>query len=88
MSREFEMSMMGELQYFPGLQIKQVKDGTFVHQTKYMKDMLRKFQMQDVKPMSTPMGSTATLDADETTYFHLTFWGAQFDQRIWRADLL
>jgi hypothetical protein len=65
MSREFEMSLMGELQYFLGLQIKQVKDGTFVNQTKYMKDMLRKFQMQDVKPMSTPMGSTATLDADE-----------------------
>jgi hypothetical protein len=43
MSREFEMSMMGELQYFLGLQIKQVKDGTFVHQTKYTKDMLRKF---------------------------------------------
>jgi hypothetical protein len=65
MSREFEMSMMGELQYFLGLQIKQVNDGTFVHPTKYTKDMLRKFQMQDVKPMSTPMGSTATLDADE-----------------------
>jgi hypothetical protein len=32
MSREFEMSMMGELQYFLGLQIKQVKDGTFVHE--------------------------------------------------------
>jgi hypothetical protein len=43
MSREFEMSMMGKLQYFFGLQIKQVKDGTFVHQTKYTKDMLRKF---------------------------------------------
>jgi isopentenyldiphosphate isomerase len=51
MSREFEMSMMGELQYFLGLQIKQVKDETFVHQAKYMKDMLRKFQMQDVMPM-------------------------------------
>jgi hypothetical protein len=46
MSKEFEMSMMGELQYFLGLQIKQVKDGTFVHQTKYTKDMLTKFQMQ------------------------------------------
>jgi hypothetical protein len=65
MSREFKMSMMGELQYFLGLQIKQVKDRTFVHQTKYTNDMLRKFQMQDVKPMLTPMGSTATLDADE-----------------------
>jgi hypothetical protein len=65
MSREFEMSMMGELQYFLGLQIKQVKDGTFVHQTKYTKDILRKSQMQDVKRMSAPMASTATLDADE-----------------------
>jgi hypothetical protein len=65
MSREFEMSMMGEFQYFLGLQIKQVKDGTFVHQTKYTKDMLRKFQMQDLKLMSTPMGSTTTLDADD-----------------------
>jgi hypothetical protein len=43
MSREFEMSMMGELQYFLGLPIKQVKEKTFVHQTKYTKDMLRKF---------------------------------------------
>jgi hypothetical protein len=48
MSRVFEISMMGELQYFLGMQIKQVKDGTFVHQTKYTKDMLMKFQMQDV----------------------------------------
>jgi hypothetical protein len=77
MSREFEMSMMGELQYFLGLQIKQVKDGTFVHQTKYTKDMLRKFQMQDVNPMSTPMGSTATLDADED--------GEPVDQREYRS---
>jgi hypothetical protein len=43
----------------------QVKDGTFVHQTKYTKGMLRKFQMRDVNPMSTPMGSTTTSDADE-----------------------
>jgi hypothetical protein len=53
-----------------------VKDGTFVHQTKYTKDMLRKFQMQDVKPMSTPMKSTATLDADED--------GEPVDQREYR----
>jgi hypothetical protein len=43
MSRELDMSMMGELQYFLGLQIKQVKDGIFLHQTKYTKNMLRKF---------------------------------------------
>jgi hypothetical protein len=43
MSMEFEMSMMGELQFFLGLQIKQSKEGTFVHQVKYTKDIVRKF---------------------------------------------
>ena len=47
MSRELEMSMMVELQFFLALQIKQVKDGTFVHQGKYTKDMLKKFGMND-----------------------------------------
>jgi hypothetical protein len=40
MSREFEMSKMGELQFFLGLQIKQSKEGTFVHQAKYTKDIV------------------------------------------------
>jgi hypothetical protein len=53
MSREFEMSMMGELQFFPGLQIKQSKEGTFVHQTKYTTDIVRKFKMEDSKAMTT-----------------------------------
>ena len=65
MSREFEMSMMGELQFFLRLQIKQVKDGTFVHQGKYNKDMLKKFGMNDSKPLSTLMSTTAVMDADE-----------------------
>jgi hypothetical protein len=39
MSKEFEMSMMGELQFFLRLQIKQAKEGTFVHQAKYTKDI-------------------------------------------------
>jgi hypothetical protein len=64
MSREFEMSMMGELQFFLGLQIKQSKEGTFVHQAKYTKDIVRKFKM-DSKAMATPMSSTTALDADE-----------------------
>nr|AAL93059.1 putative polyprotein [Oryza sativa Japonica Group]ABF96862.1 retrotransposon protein, putative, unclassified [Oryza sativa Japonica Group] len=65
MRREFEMSMMGELSYFLGLQIKQTPQGTFVHQTKYMKDLLRRFKMENCKPISTPIGSTAVLDPDE-----------------------
>jgi hypothetical protein len=65
MSREFEMSMMGELQFLLGLQIKQSKEGTFVHQAKYTKDIVMKFKMEDSKAMATPMSTTTALDADE-----------------------
>jgi hypothetical protein len=72
MSREFEMRMMGELQFFLRLQIKQSKEGTFVHQAqdehlyiKYTKEIVRKFKMEDSKAMTTSMSTTTTLDADE-----------------------
>jgi hypothetical protein len=41
-----------------------VKEGTFVHQAKYTKDILKKFKMDDLKPLSTPMSTTTALDAD------------------------
>jgi hypothetical protein len=59
------MSMMGELQFFLGLQIKQSKEGTFVHQSKYTKDIVQKFKMEDSKAMATLMCMTTALDADE-----------------------
>jgi hypothetical protein len=65
MIREFEMSMMGELQFFLRLQIKQSMEGTFVHQDKYTKDMVRKFRMEDCKAMATPMNTTTAHDANE-----------------------
>ncbi|WVZ84240.1 hypothetical protein U9M48_031292 [Paspalum notatum var. saurae] len=65
MSRKFEMSLMGELQFFLGLQIKQGPEGTFVHQAKYTRDILKKFEMGDSKPMTTPMSTNTALDADE-----------------------
>jgi hypothetical protein len=77
MSREFEMSMMGELQFFLGLQIKQSKEGTFVHQAKYTKDIVRKFEMEDSKAMMTPMSTTIALDADEE--------GEHVDQKEYRS---
>jgi hypothetical protein len=77
MSREFEMSMMGELQFFLGLQIKQSKEGTFVHQDKYTKDIVRKFKMEDSKATATPMSTTTTLDADEE--------GEHVDQKEYRS---
>ena len=48
-----------------GLQIKQHKEGTFPHQTKYTKDTLKKFEMSDCKKLTTPMGTTTSLDANE-----------------------
>ena len=52
MASEFEMSMIRELSYFLGLQIKQMKNGTFVSQGKYIKYMLKKFGMIDSKAIS------------------------------------
>jgi hypothetical protein len=64
MANEFEMSMIGELNYFLGLQIKQLKNNTFVSQGKYIKDMLKKFGMEDTKGISTPMRMNGSLDSD------------------------
>jgi len=49
MHDEFEMSMMGELKFFLGIQINQCKDGVYVHQTKYTKELLKKFKLEDCK---------------------------------------
>jgi hypothetical protein len=64
MASEFEMSMIGELSYFLGLQIKQMKNGTFVSQDKYIKDMLKEFGMDYAKAITTPMGTNRNLDSD------------------------
>ncbi|RVW22947.1 hypothetical protein CK203_093632 [Vitis vinifera] len=55
----------GELNYFLGLQIKQLKEGTFINQAKYIKDLLKRFNMEEAKVMKTPMSSSIKLDMDE-----------------------
>jgi hypothetical protein len=65
MESEFQMSMMGELTFFLGIQVKQTKQGTFVHQAKYTKDLMKKFNMAELKPVSTLMSSAASLGPDE-----------------------
>jgi len=65
MHGEFEMSLMGELTYFLGLQIKKICDGIFLSQTKYGLELLKKFEMQDCKSIGTPMASTLSIDKDE-----------------------
>ena len=67
--------MIGELSYFLGLQIKQLKNGTFVSQSKYIKDMLKKFSMSDSKAISTPMGTNKNLDSEAS--------GNMVDQKLY-----
>ncbi|GJU33840.1 retrovirus-related pol polyprotein from transposon TNT 1-94 [Tanacetum coccineum] len=64
MHDKFEMSMMGELNFFLGLQIKRIKDGIFFNQSKYIKEMLKKFGLEEFKPMKTPMSSDTKLTKD------------------------
>ncbi|GJY99398.1 retrovirus-related pol polyprotein from transposon TNT 1-94 [Tanacetum coccineum] len=64
-NEEFEMSMMGELNFFLGLQIKQMEDGIFFNQSKYIKETLKKFGLEESKLMKTPMSSDTKLTKDE-----------------------
>ena len=65
MQGEFEMSMIGELKYFLGLQIKQLKNRILIHQDKYAKDLLKRFDMNKAKSISTPMHHSQVLEANE-----------------------
>ncbi|KAL2347419.1 hypothetical protein Fmac_001419 [Flemingia macrophylla] len=64
MQGEFDMSMMGELSFFLGLQVKQLKEGTFLHQTNYTKELLKKYDMAGCKVSNIPMSTNCYLDND------------------------
>eukprot|EP00253_Pinus_taeda_P012266 PITA_12266 len=71
MQKEFEMSLLGELTYFLGLKIQQNEGGTFLSQTKYLKQILKKYGMEDSKPVCTPMVARCSLsENDESTLVH------------------
>ncbi|KAK1611079.1 hypothetical protein QYE76_034752 [Lolium multiflorum] len=63
MTRKFEMSMMGELKFFLGFQVRQLAQGNFISQENYVKDMLKKFNMTNASPMKTPMPVKGQLDS-------------------------
>nr|GEZ04841.1 hypothetical protein [Tanacetum cinerariifolium] len=65
MHDEFKMSMLGELNFFFGLQIKQMEDGIFFNQSKHIKEMLKKFGLEESQPMKTPMSLDTKLIKDE-----------------------
>jgi uncharacterized membrane protein YciS (DUF1049 family) len=62
---KFEMSMIGELSFFLGLQIAHRSEGIFLSQEKYLQEMLKWFQMEYSKPMSTPMVTGCKLQKDD-----------------------
>ncbi|GKD67578.1 retrovirus-related pol polyprotein from transposon TNT 1-94 [Tanacetum coccineum] len=68
MHDEFEMSMMGELNFFLGLQIKQMEDEIFFNQSKYIKEMLKKFGLEDSKPTKTSISTKIKLTKDDEAY--------------------
>ena len=65
MHNEFEMSLLGELSFFLGLQIRQNNQGIFISQTKYIREMLKRFGMEDCKPVITPMQTSCKLSKDD-----------------------
>ncbi|KAK6145210.1 hypothetical protein DH2020_022030 [Rehmannia glutinosa] len=65
MQGEFEMSMMGELNFFLGLQIKQCQEGIYISQSKYTKELLKKFGIEEGRTVSTPMATNVKIDKDE-----------------------
>jgi hypothetical protein len=77
MTDRFEISMMEVLTFFLGLQIKQTKEGTFISQTKYTRDILKKFGMDKTKPIKTPMCTNGYLDLD--------LGGTSIDQKVYRS---
>ncbi|KAK1686066.1 hypothetical protein QYE76_046914, partial [Lolium multiflorum] len=64
MTDRFEMSMMGEIKFFLGFEIKQLREGTFINQAKYLQDMLKRFKMTELKGVATPMVTKCHLALD------------------------
>ncbi|KAL5578552.1 hypothetical protein UlMin_020251 [Ulmus minor] len=77
MSSEFEMSMVGELNYFLGLQVKQKDDGMFITQSKYAKNLVKKFGLENAKIYNTPMSTTVKISKDDR--------GISVDSKLYRS---
>jgi hypothetical protein len=77
MTDRFEISMMGELKFFLEFQIKQLEDGTFLSQTKYARDILKKFGMDKANPIKTPIGTNGHID--------LNMVGKLVDQKVYHS---
>jgi hypothetical protein len=77
MMQKFKILMMGELNYFLGFQVKQLKQGTFISQMKYTQGLLKRFGMNDAKPSKTPLGTDGHLDLEKG--------GMSIDKKAYRS---
>src|SRR3954471_19502936 len=77
MSEHYQMSIMGELKFFLGLQIRQQQNDIFISKEKYLKECLKKFGMQDCKGIKKPMPTNGHLGPDEN--------GKDYDQKLYRS---
>nr|GEV75845.1 putative ribonuclease H-like domain-containing protein [Tanacetum cinerariifolium] len=75
--KKFQISSMGELTFFLGLQVKQKEDGIFISQEKHVNEILNKFSYSDVKTASTPIETHKTLLKDEK--------GEDVDEHLYRS---
>ena len=62
MQAEFEMSLMGELKFFLGIQINQTSEGTCIRHSKYVREILKKFDLSECKPSMILMHPTCILE--------------------------
>jgi hypothetical protein len=69
MKNEFEMSLLRELSFFLGLQIRQNNQFLFIYQTKYIREMLNRFGMEDCKLVTTPMQTRCKLSKDDESKY-------------------
>ncbi|GLJ26668.1 hypothetical protein SUGI_0518970 [Cryptomeria japonica] len=77
MQKEFEMSMIGEMKFFSGLQISQTGKGIFISQTNYVKEFLKKFGLDHSKPIGTPMVTSCKLSKNDES--------PKSNQRLYRS---
>ena len=77
MQSEFEMSLVGELTYFLGLQVKQMEDSIFLSQSKYAKNIVKKFGMENASHKRTPAPTHMKISKDEN--------GVSVDQSLYRS---
>ncbi|XP_021751461.1 uncharacterized protein LOC110717132 [Chenopodium quinoa] len=76
MGGDFEMNMMGELNFFLGFQMKQTEEGIMIHQQKYIKELIKKYKLENSKTNRTPMGVATKLNEDLS--------GTYIDQNMYR----